>query len=480
MTRAFLLAMLLSIASGGSVAPSTVAPRAELQTRACTLPDLARRARCGILLVRENPDRPDSRAIKIHFAVLPAASGTAQRDPIAILMGGPGESAIEAAAYYANWLSPVLNDRDLLLMDQRGVGSSAPLRCWLYSAANPSRSLRDLFPAALVAGCRRNLERRADLTRYTNEYVARDLEQLRRSLGYGELNLFAGSYGTRAAQVYMRAYPASVRTAYLGSVVPIDSGGPLHFARIEEAAIHRMLADCSKDAACNRAYPDLEAELRQAIERLESGKITARIAREATPLPLVRGRVAEWFRSKLYRPSSTADLPWLIHRAFGGDWTPIANGILENARGADRNLSLGVLFSITCNEDLPFVDEPRIMSETRGTILGDYRIRQQQGACRVWPKRRLPKGIHNPVRSNVPTLFVTGDHDGGTPLWFTDHVARGFTNKAIVIVRGQGHTEWNLCVAGVYARLLRTASTEGLTATACPAIPLPPFKTDGN
>jgi pimeloyl-ACP methyl ester carboxylesterase len=40
----------------------------------------------------------------------------------------------------------------------------------------------------------------ADLTQYTYDRFAEDLEHVRRALGYGPLNLFAGSYGTRAAQ----------------------------------------------------------------------------------------------------------------------------------------------------------------------------------------------------------------------------------------------------------------------------------------
>jgi pimeloyl-ACP methyl ester carboxylesterase len=74
--------------------------------------------------------------------------------------------------------------------------------------------------------CARRLGEQADLTQYGYERFAGDLEQVRQALGYGPLNLFAGSYGTRAAQVYLRMYPESVRTVYMGSVVPIDVPSP--------------------------------------------------------------------------------------------------------------------------------------------------------------------------------------------------------------------------------------------------------------
>src|SRR5581483_10355157 len=85
-----------------------------------------------------------------------------------------------------------------------------------------------------------------------------------------------------------------------------------------------------------------------------------------------------------------------------------------------RNLGFGLFFSITCSEDVPFINEKDVAASTRDTFLGDYRIRQQQAACNLWPKATLPKDYRQPVRSDRPTLFVTGDLDGGTPLWFTD------------------------------------------------------------
>jgi pimeloyl-ACP methyl ester carboxylesterase len=430
-----------------------------------------------VLEVLEDPDRPDGPRLPIHVAVIPAASGKALPDPIVVLMGGPGEDAIGAAAIYAAQLAPLLTDRDLLLVDQRGTGKSAALTCDLFSSTSLADDLREFFPLAAVKKCRRRLQSVADLTRYTYPYFARDLEEVRRALGFGPLNLFAGSYGTRAAQAYMREYPQSVRTAYLGSVVPIDLEGVLDFAKTEQTALQHMIENCARDSACHAAFPDLPGEFTQILERLASGNVRVCLAGYPHPVPLDRGRAAEWFRSKLYRPHDAAALPWIIHRAYTGDWSPIVDGILSDAGDLDKDISLGLFFSITCSEDMPFVREQDVGPQTRGTFLGDYRLRQQQAACRQWPRSTLPEGYREPVKSNVPTLFVTGDMDGGTPLSFTDRVARGFSNHATVVAHGQGHTEWNDCIAEKYQQLVRSASVRGLDSRSCPAIPLPPFKT---
>ena len=143
----------------------------------------------------------------------------------------------------------------------------------------------------------------------------------------------------------------------------------------------------------------------------------------AGKVPLARGRVAEWIRSNLYRPKDAANVPWLIHRAYMGDWQPIVDGILAGARQTDFNLSLGLLFAITCSEDVPFLDQNEITAKTRGTFLGDYRVRQQQAACSSWPTASLPIGYREPVNSRVQTMFVSGDADGGCAALV--HKARG-------------------------------------------------------
>jgi pimeloyl-ACP methyl ester carboxylesterase len=274
----------------------------------------------------------------------------------------------------------------------------------------------------------------------------------------------------------MRAFPASVRTAYLGSAIPINAANPLPFAKTAQAALDKLFAACSADAACGSAFPQLREEFRAILARLDSGTVRATIPGRATPAPLDRGRVAEWMRSRLYRPRSASELPWMIHRAFGGDWNPLVKDLLADSREADSSLSFGLFLSITCSEDVAFVREQDVPAATQGTFLRDYRLRQQQAACRQWPQSVLPKDYRLPVQSSVPTLFVSGDADGATPLWYTERVAAGFSNRVQVIGKGQGHTEWSDCIAQLYARLVRSGTVSGLKP-ACEATPRPAFKT---
>jgi pimeloyl-ACP methyl ester carboxylesterase len=466
-----LMAPLVLVWTGTSAAASSDRPAAGMKLAPCILPDISRAARCGTLLRPENPARPHARQIPVAVAIVPARSGHARPDPITILLGGPGESAIDAAAFHDRWLGPLLDDRDLLLVDQRGTGRSAALACDLTLGGNPAPLATDIFPPAAVKACVERLSRNADLTQYGYANFAADLEHVRRTLGYGKLNLFGGSYGTRAEQVYLRAYPASVRTAYFGSVVPIDIATPATMAATAQGELENLYTACGAEPACATAFPRLRQEFGTILMRLDRGEVRVKLMRDGDAHILRRGPVASWVRAKLYRPASAAILPWAIHQADQGNWQPIVDGVVASA---DAELSFGLFFALTCNEDVRFIS-PDMAAPGYTGFLRDFRIRQQQAACRYWPQSRLPVDYRRPVRSAVPALFVTGEKDGGTPVWFTRHAAKGFRNSFILLAPGQGHTEWSDCIARHYAALVRDGTIEKGEAR-CSVIARPPFK----
>jgi hypothetical protein len=236
-----------------------------------------------------------------------------------------------------------------------------------------------------------------------------------------------------------------------------------------------MIADCEEDRPCHRAFPEVRQDVASTFAQLEGEGIRVQLPGFPNRVVLSRGRVAEWVRSQLYRPATAAALPSDFHQAAAGNWKPIGDGVLASARGADNELDLGLLFAVTCSEDLPYVREQDVPAATDNTFLGVYRLRQQQVACAGWPRSKLPIGYRNRLLTDIPTLFVTGDRDGDTPLWFTDHVASGFARHVIVVEHAQGHTGWNDCVARLHLQLVLSGTTDGLDPV-CPRGALPAFK----
>ena len=212
------------------------------------------------------------------------------------------EDTLSAAGYVHERLGRLRRERDVVLVDQRGTGRSAVLRCRLHDPANPAPSLQHLMPPEPVARCARELSQHADLTQYSYLHFARDLEAVRKALGYGRLNLSAGSYGTRAAQVFLRAYPESVRTAFLGSVVPMDVVTPLTMAKSSQPIFEATIDACAGEPACRAAFP----------RHLEPGDRSGRMERGLGPGLVGRQRPArrsrERARSLLGRSARTGDV----------------------------------------------------------------------------------------------------------------------------------------------------------------------------
>lgn len=443
----------------------------------CTIPDFHRPTRCGTIEVPEDARRPNGRRIALYVVVVPAGDAPSSRpDPILFLSGGPGQAATDSVADIGESLASYNRSRDLVFIDQRGTGRSAPLNCTLFSPEHPEANLQDFLPPDAVDRCAKALRNQVDISQFSFRHFADDLEAVRKTLGYGPVNLYGLSYGTRAAQHYMRTYPGSVRTAYLGSLVPIDIATPLPFARAAQSVLDKMLEACAADAACAKAYPDLTHELSAVMARLDAG-VSVTVPGSGAAAPLSRGRVAEYLRYMLYSTETTGEVPWLIHRAYRGDWAPLVGGIIEHARNFDSGFSSGLFLTLTCNEDVAFLREKEVAPATDGTFLGDYRVRNQQAACARWPTYRLPPRHRRTFRSEVPTLIVSGDLDPATPLAFTTHAAPGFSRRAEIILHGQGHSGWSDCADRAYTELVQSGSVTKID-TDCPATPRPPFKVD--
>jgi len=103
--------------------------------------------------------------------------------------------------------------------------------------------------ARAVRECRTRLEKTADLRFYTTEIVVDDLEQVRQALGYGPINVYGTSYGSRVAQVYMRRHSKGLRAVSMKGIVPASMAMPETHARSGEEAWRALVARCEREPA---------------------------------------------------------------------------------------------------------------------------------------------------------------------------------------------------------------------------------------
>jgi pimeloyl-ACP methyl ester carboxylesterase len=441
-------------------------------------------ARCGFFETWENRAAHSGRKLKLKVVVLPAKSPHPKPDPVFFFGGGPGE-AIAGEGGYAVAGQEALRkdgeDRDFVFIDQRGTGEPDRLGCNLGGEdADLQTYLGEMFPVDAVRKCREELEKKYDLTLYTTDIAMDDIEDARVWLGYGKINLNGGSYGTRAAQTFLRRHPQSVRTAVLNGVVPMDETLPISHAAGGQRSLDLLLGWCEKDPACHGAFPEVRKEFQAVLDRLAQGPVGVEIEHPVThkkvTVKVSREVIADGIRWQLYTPGNGAALPRLIHAAAGGSFSPLAQAAVNSRLGIIDALAMGMFFSVTCAEDIPFIDPATIAARTAGSFLSDYRVRQQMGACTVWPKAKVPAGHQEAIHSDVPVLLINGERDPVTPPAFGERTARFLSNSLHVVVPYGAHGGETDCVDGLQRTFLEKGAVKGLDTSCLAKIPLTPFE----
>ena len=431
-----LLAMIQVASASRKDAPKTLA------LKPCEIKGV-KDAKCGTLEVFENRATRQGRKIPINVLVLPATGQKREPDPLFYFAGGPGSSSVEDAPGIAQMLTSIREHRDLVFVDQRGTGQSNPLNCDLFDPADPQSFFGSFLPLEAVRKCREQLEPKADLTLYVTNIAMDDIDDVRAALGYDQINLYGGSYGTRAALVYLRRHPKHVRAAVLHGVAPTNQFMPLNFPQDTERALQGVLSECEADEACRKAFPNVKADAKRVLEQLLQSPAEAEVqipnTNNRVKLKLNRNIAAEAIRYMLYSPNPASRIPLVLHSAAEGNYGPLANAAFRYRMFLVATGSNGMYLSVTCAEDLPYVKGPDAEKLGANTFLGDYRYRDQSAACALWPKGSNGPNYTDPVRSNKPVLIVTGEWDPVTPPAHGDAVAKTLSNSLHVVVNDGAH-----------------------------------------
>ena len=442
------------LALGATAACATPAPEVRGTTPAsraatrlplapCTLPGVDETVLCGELRRPEDPGRPGGRAIPISVVVVPALRDVPANDPWVEMPGGPGNAATDYARYYADTgaYRAFRRDRDVLLVAQRGMAGSNGLYCEALALHRVS-SLFSRWPADSVRACRERLAAVADLSQYSTARAADDLDAVRAWLGYERLNLWGYSYGTRSVLTYMRRHPSRVRSAILWGVLPPDYRRPLHYARDAQRALDRLLDDCLADSACGRAFPRVRHELATVLAGLDRAPVPVTLRHPTTGDSLRTAITRAGFAEGLWIALEAADrahrIPLVLHRAARGDFAPFLELTVSTSPPRRRYHNAAHL-SIVCPEEVQHIRREEVEPAHRGTFIPADRAREYIRACELWGVPTLPASTLGQVRSEAPTLIVSGWMDPFTPPELGDRAARHLSNVRHVVVRHLSH-----------------------------------------
>ncbi|GAB4514980.1 MAG: hypothetical protein OHK0046_17830 [Anaerolineae bacterium] len=394
---------------------------------------------CGYLAVSENRTNPDSRTIEIAVAIVHTPHPERQT-PLVVLGGGPGSELISPIFSAPELGAALAAQRDVILIEQRGVGYSRPrLDCPNEAAIllkDDAEAVRTCYETLTAAG--------ADLTGYNSIEAAADVEALRVALGLDEWNVLGGSYGTRWALTVARNYPEGVRSLVLDGVFPPQMNFEV-WMRAIPGVIDRLVAACAADGACDSAYPDLAATLRQTITSLNAEPLTV------LGEPFTGDRLTELIINFMYEVTLIPRIPALIAAAAQGDAAAVeaalpAEVTPPDPSDADAPLNSGIAtyHSVQCNEEIAFADRPTFMQqleEVDPLVAAVARISLIEFAgCDMWQSGEAPAVENTPVISEIPTLILNGEFDPATPMADGYLAAETLDNVTVLDFPGIGHT----------------------------------------
>jgi pimeloyl-ACP methyl ester carboxylesterase len=377
-------------------------------------------AEAGVLTVPENRHGGSGKMIELHLVRFPATARPAG-PPIVYLAGGPGGSGIAAARGSRFPLFMALRAfGDVIALDQRGTGESrpstdcdAPFMLPLDEPLDPRAG-----GAALAAGMGRCFtELRglgiepADFDTLEN---ADDLDDLRRALGVDKIRLWGISYGTHLALATLRAHGAHVASAILAGLEPL--GHTLKLPADQQAEIAEVSRLAAADPTVGAAVPNLAATLDELLGELADHPRSVTLVHPITGKPVavtvgafdLQVVVAGMLRG----PESFADLPDLLTRLAGGDWTALA---LRAAPIRLGSLPGAMSVAMDCASGADASWRRRIALEAPGTLLGDAINFPFPQICQGLEVPQLGDDFRRPVRSEVPVLLISGSLDGRTP-----------------------------------------------------------------
>ena len=434
-------------------------------------------AYCGTYRVFENRETRQGRTIDLKIVVLPALGNEPKADPLFFLAGGPGQGAAQLARPLRELFRRVQTDRDIVFVDQRGTGESHSLDCKSDDESLAALSEPLETSMARLRKCLDGLD--ADVRLYTTTIAMDDLNDVRQHLAYDKINLYGGSYGTRAALVYLRRHEPTVRSMIIDGVAPPDMRLPLFMARDGQRALDQLLADCEADPGCRAKHPNLGARLRVLVGALDKAPLKTRLTHPRTGIAediAVDGEfVANVIFSALYSPVISSLLPELIDRAERHDFQGLLALATIGAAG-DDNMSIGMQLSVVCAEDFPRITPDQIARESQGTVFATHLLKARMQACEFWPKGNVDPSFYEPVKSSVPTLVLSGELDPVTPPNWGESVLPHLANAKHIVVPATGHGAMS---TGCGMRLMRAfidaASAEGLDTSCLQTLKRPPF-----
>lgn len=462
-----LMAVFLVAACSGSGSNGGPTRAASYQTVPCPQPNIAgfpeldfpSGVQCGYLTVLENRAKPDGRHIRIFVMRAPAVSATPKREPVVYLSGGPGGAGSFEVAFM---LQHGINaDREVIFVDQRGTHRADPLLAcpgweqFIFDAvslpfAADSSTTTD---TEVVKACRDQLAATGiDLAAYNTTENAADIAELRVALGIDSWNVYGVSYGSRLALTVLRDHPQGIRSVVLDSVSPPTVNIVETWWSAPASSFKAIFAACAAQAACAKAYPNLESDFTATVNRLDKTPAITHVKDESGALVTVNvdGFSFAYTMIMASERGDASGVPKMIADTARGDSGAVAANYLA-LRGPHEFVGLGgvgLALDVFCAESANLTTEAATLAKAKAALPGfpDHvlKVQPKQGRlfteCPVWNVGKADAAVSARTVSDVPVLILEGTFDAATAPEWVDVITPDLKNAQVVPFPFTGHS----------------------------------------
>ena len=438
---------------------------------------VAERGTLRVRIVRSDPESKEIGVDVWRFRALEGASPEAP--PIFQLNGGPGWPGLEPTGVrWEDDIVPMIRHADYVLVGQRGIGTSTDTSCngpWTSEsdplALDASLEERAAEIRRRCRECRAHWEGLGyDLSGLNVLEAADDVDDVRRLLGYDQIAILGGSFGSHWGMAVLRRHPESVARALLHGME-----GPDHTYDMPSG----VLGSLRRMAEAAEASPQLAGQVPEEglieafaamVESVEEEPVELEVRHPRTGAPTTVRLDAEALRSFALgyttRVNSRGGMPgWPadLLRLLRGDFEQAARALLSNQ---DVELPTASFFMLDCGSGISRARLEVLRADPAAKVVGDLGW-WYQTACSVWDSD-LGEDFRAGFTTDVPTLVVHGTWDVNTPFDNALECLSIFRNLTFVPVVGGSHGAFGEAIEldddfrAAAMRFLTTGSTEGL------------------
>jgi pimeloyl-ACP methyl ester carboxylesterase len=439
--------------------------------------------RCGKIMRPLDPKDASLGRIGIHFELIRRHDRSRPSlGTIVAVEGGPGYATTWSRSGYEDLYGPLLDRRQLLLVDQRGTGRSGPILCKRLQSYQGNR-------VNAIGKCGRQLGARSDV--YGSAFAADDMAAVLDHLGIDKVDMYGDSYGTYFTQTFAVRHPDRVRSITLDGAYFVDGHDPW-YSDTNRALRYAFNIACDRSPMCSAHRGSSMQRIRHLAELLRHGPIVGKapnaggVVRRAV---FTNNRLIELLTGAATSPTIYRELDAAAAAALRPH--PYIKPLLRLQReakyvggaGPFRLYSEGMYLAVACNDyaqpyDMtsPVAKRPQQFQRSIGQlrdrtpdIFGPFTVKEWvRGAygyyddCIKWPKpsrwvHAVPRRADFP---DVPTLVFDGDLDSLTSPEGARDAAAHFPSSTYVETYNMTHvsavSDYDQCASLIARHFVQT------------------------